>query len=206
MSRSLSFIEFHTYLLRTGHRRFLVFQVGLETRLRNKYFVERKTVWQGRVVQMDLYRKMTTADIFKSGQLLPSVIIQLIRPTMSSITISRIVHSFDLDICGAAFDSKQVIISFACLQALTTGHSTYYAMSNVRSKSMKQVRRLHKYQQRGYNILCPKTFDLHTFLITPLDNDSNLSVHSYPSRKNYFGHNCDYFGAQKQFCEYYGLI
>ncbi|CAF4452892.1 unnamed protein product, partial [Adineta steineri] len=56
-------------------------------------------------------------DIFNGHHFTPSVIIQLIRPTITPITISRILHSFDLDICAAAFNSNEVIISFSCLQA-----------------------------------------------------------------------------------------
>lgn len=150
---------------------------------------------------------MTVRDFLNADSLMPSVVIQLIRPTISPITISRVIHSFDLDICSAAFNSKDVIISFACMQALSTGHSTYYAMSNNRNKLIRQLRRLYKYHQRGYNILCPKNFDLQHFLSTSIENpNANAEQQSYSSHRQYFGDNCDFFQVQKRFCEHYGLI
>lgn len=125
---------------------------------------------------------------------------------MFPVTISRILHSFDLDICGACFNSKRVFISFACLQALNTGYTTCYAMPLTPSQMMRRVPRLHKYQQRGFNILCPQQFDIDAFLATPIENCSEFQPErAYRFRRRHFGDNCDSFSIQKQFCNHYNI-
>jgi hypothetical protein len=131
---------------------------------------------------------------------------QLIRPTTTSITISQILHSFDLDVCAAAFNSKQVIISFSCLQALNSGHTTCYAIPISPSEFMRTSARLYKYQKRGFNILCPKDFDINAFLSTAVEDCKEIRPQRiYQFRRQHFGDNCDSFSMQKTFCEYYNL-
>lgn len=131
---------------------------------------------------------------------------QLIRPTSNTTNISQIIHSFDLDVCAAAFNSKQVIISFACLQALNSGHTTCYAIPTSSSQYMRRVPRLLKYQQRGFNILYPKQFDINAFLATSIQDCKETEPERiYRFRRERFGDNCDDFSIQKQFCEYYQL-
>ncbi|CAF3664266.1 unnamed protein product [Rotaria socialis] len=113
----------------------------LECRLQNKYFIRRKTIWLNRLVQFDLYRKIIINDILNGKKFIPSVVIQLICPTTAPLTISQIIHSFNLDIGAAAFNSKQVIISFSCLQALNTGHTICYAIPHNPSQFMRRVLR-----------------------------------------------------------------
>jgi hypothetical protein len=137
----------------------------------------------------------------------PSVIMQLINPTITSITISKILHSFDLDICSAGLHNRQVIISFSCLQALNSGHTTCYAMPKSRSEFMRRVPRLFKYQKRGYNILCPKEFNINSLLATSIEDCNEARPERlYRFRRRHFGENCDSFAIQKKFCEYYKLI
>lgn len=169
--------------------------------------MRRKTIWLNRLVQFDLYRKFTISDIFNGKNFVPSVIIQLICPTITPITISRIIHSFDLDICAAAFNSKTVTISFSCLQALNSGHATCYAVPISTSQFMRRVPRLYKYQQRGYNILCPHEFDINQFLATSVENCKETQPQrTYRFRRRHFGDNCDSFNMQKQFYQHYKLI
>ncbi|CAF1459703.1 unnamed protein product [Adineta steineri] len=143
---------------------------------------------------------INAVDIFNGHHFTPSVIIQLIRPTITPITISRILHSFDLDICAAAFNSNKVIISFSCLQALNSGYTTSYDIPISPSKFIKRATRFHKYQQRGFNILCPKDFDIDTFLNTIVKDCKQIpSERTYRSRTQQFGDNCDSFSVQKSF-------
>ncbi|CAF1196993.1 unnamed protein product [Adineta ricciae] len=136
----------------------------------------------------------------------PLIIMQLIRPTHTASNVSQIIHSFDLDVCAAAFNSKQVTISFACLQALNSGHATCYDMPTSSSQYMRRVVRLLKYEQRGFNILYPKQFDINTFLSTPIEDCKETQPERiYRFRRRHFGDNCDHFSIQKQFCEYYRL-
>ncbi|CAF3744645.1 unnamed protein product [Rotaria socialis] len=180
--------------------------VLLECQLKNKYFIRRKTIWLNRLVQFDLYNKITINDILNGKKFIPSVVIQLIRPTTSPLTISRIIHFFDLDICAAAFNSKRVIISFSCLQALNTGHTICYAIPRNPSQFMRRVLRFHKYQQRGFNILCAHEFDIKAFLTTAVENcNESRPERLYRFRRQHFGDNCDTFSLQKKFCEYYKL-
>ncbi|CAF1368428.1 unnamed protein product [Rotaria magnacalcarata] len=179
----------------------------LENRLQNKYFVRRKTIWLNRLVHFDLYPKITISDIFNGKNFRPSVIIQLICPTISPISISRILHFFDLDICAAAFNSKTVTMTFSCLQALNSGHTTCYAVPLSTSEIMRRVPRIYKYQQRGYNILCPHEFNINEFLATPVENcKESRPERTYRFRRQQFGDNCDTFALQKQFCQHYKLI
>ncbi|CAF3420621.1 unnamed protein product [Rotaria socialis] len=160
-----------------------------------------------KLVQFDLYRKFTINDIFHDKNFAPSLIIQLIRPTTTSTNISRIIHSFDLDICAAAFNSKKVIISFACLQALNSDFTTCYAVPFSTSKFTRRAPRLYKYQQRGFNILIPQQFDINKFLATPVEDCKEARPEQiYRFRRTHFGDNCDSFSIQKKFCEYYNLI
>ncbi|UJR13047.1 hypothetical protein I4U23_000073 [Adineta vaga] len=142
----------------------------LENRLQNKYFVKGKTLLSNRLVQFELFEKSTIKDIFQNKSFSPSVIMQLIRPSNDMISISQIFHSFDLDVCAAAFNSKEVIISFACLQALNTDHTTCYAMPTSPSQYMRGVTRVLKYQRRGFNILYPKEFNMNAFLSTRIED------------------------------------
>ena len=159
------------------------------------------------MVQFDLFRRFTIGDIFNGKSFTPSIVIQLIRSTATSVNISQILHSFDLDICAAAFNSRQVIITCACLQALNSGCSTCYAMSNSSSKFVKRMTRLYKYQLRGYNILCPKDFDINTFINAAIEDCSETqSARSYRFRRQQFGENCDSFELQRKFCQYYKLM
>ncbi len=115
-------------------------------------------------------------------------------------------HAFDLDVCGAAFNSKQVTITYACLQALNSGYATCYAIPKSPSEIMRRVSRLYKYQQRGYNFLCPKEFDINAFMNTAIEDcRETRSARMYRFRKRQFGDNCDSFEVQKKFCEYYNL-
>ncbi|CAF1475053.1 unnamed protein product [Adineta steineri] len=176
----------------------------LETRLQNKYFVRRKTIWANRLIQFDLFRNCSIKDIINGKTFIPSVVIQLIRPTTTPTSISRIIHSFDLDICAAAFNSKEVIISFSCLQALNSGHTTCYDVPISASEFIRKAQRLVKYQQRGFNILCPKEFDINAYLDTAVEDCKELqSARIYRFRRHKFGDNCDSFFLQKKFCENY---
>ncbi|CAF3928757.1 unnamed protein product [Adineta steineri] len=176
----------------------------LETRLQNKYFVRRKTIWANRLIQFDLFRNCSIKDIINGKTFIPSVVIQLIRPTATPTSISRIIHSFDLDICAAAFNSKEVIISFSCLQALNSGHTTCYDVPISASEFIRKAQRLVKYQQRGFNILCPKEFDINAYLATAVEDCKEIqSARIYRFRRCKFGDNCDSFFLQKKFCEYY---
>lgn len=158
-------------------------------------------------MQFDLFRKFTINDIFSGKRFTPSVVIQLIRPTITSINISKILYSFDLDICATAFNAKQVIISFACLQALNSGHTTCYAIPKSPSEFMRRVPRLSKYQHRGFNILCPKEFNINAFLATSIEDcKETRSERLYRFRRRHFGDNCDSFELQKTFCENYALF
>jgi len=131
---------------------------------------------------------------------------QLIRPTNDTINISQILYSFDLDVCAATFNSKQIIVSFACLQALNPGHTICYAMPTSPSQYMRRVPRLLEHQQRGFNILYPKQFDMNTFLFTRIEDCKETRLERiYRFRRRHFGDNCDCFSIQKQFCEYYRL-
>ncbi|CAF3265137.1 unnamed protein product [Rotaria socialis] len=180
---------------------------ALETRLQTKYFVRRKTIWSNRLIQFDLYQRFTINDIFNGTNFSPSIVLQLIRPTMIPITISRMLHSFDLDICGAAFNSQKVIISFSCLQALNSGHTTCYCIPVTPSQFMRRVPRLYKYQQRGFNILCPHQFDINKFLATCIEDcKESQPERTYRFQRRFFGDNCDSFCIQKKFCEHYRLI
>ncbi|CAF2066982.1 unnamed protein product [Rotaria magnacalcarata] len=126
---------------------------------------------------------------------------------MIPITISRMLHSFDLDICGAAFNSQKVIISFSCLQALNSGHTTCYCIPVTPSQFMRRVPRLYKYQQRGFNILCPHQFDINKFLATRIEDcKESQPERTYRFQRRFFGDNCDSFCIQKKFCEHYRLI
>ncbi|CAF1496933.1 unnamed protein product [Adineta steineri] len=155
----------------------------LETRLQNKYFVR---------------------HIINGKTFIPSVVIQLIRPTTTPTSISQIIHSFDLDICAAAFNSKEVIISFSCLQALNSGHTTCYDVPISASEFIRKAQRLVKYQQRGFNILCPKEFDVDAYLATAVEDCKEIqSARIYRFRRYKFGDNCDSFFLQKKFCENY---
>ena len=186
---------------------YLFLQDQLESQLQTKYFVQRKTIWSKRLVQLNLFRKFTMNDIFNGKNCNPSVIIQLIHPTIKPITISRILHSFDLDICSAALHDKQVIISFSCLQAFNSGHTVCYAMPKSQSEFMRRVLRFFKYQKRGFNILCPKQFDINALLATCVEDCNELRPERlYRFRRQHFGDNCDSFEIQKKFCEYYKLI
>ncbi|CAF4103243.1 unnamed protein product, partial [Adineta steineri] len=160
----------------------------LELRLQNTYFIQRKIIWLDRLVQFDLFRKFTMQDILNGHHFTPSVIIQLIRPTITPITISRILHSFDLDICAAAFNSNEVIISFSCLQALKSGYTTCYDIPISPSKFVKRAIRFHKYQQRGFSILCPKDFDVDAFFNTIVKDCKQIpSERTYRFRTQQFG-------------------
>jgi hypothetical protein len=109
-------------------------------------------------------------------------------------------------VCAAAFNSRQVIISFGCLQALNSGHTTCYAIPISPSEFMRRVPRLYKYQQRGFHILCPKEFDINAFLATAVEDCKEIrSERIYRFQRQHFGDNCDSFSIQKKFCEYYGL-
>ncbi|CAF1663489.1 unnamed protein product [Rotaria magnacalcarata] len=119
---------------------------------------------------------------------------------MIPITISRMLHSFDLDICGAAFNSQKVIISFSCLQALNSGHTTCYCIPVTPSQFMRRVPRLYKYQQRGFNILCPHQFDINKFLATRIEDcKESQPQRTYRFQRRFFGDNCDSFCIQKSF-------
>ncbi|CAF1364317.1 unnamed protein product [Rotaria magnacalcarata] len=195
------------FFLKESEHLFKISVDELESRLQNEYFVRRKTIWFNRLVQFDLYRKFTINDIFHDKNFAPSLIIQLIRPTTTPTNISRIIHSFDLDICAAAFNSKKVIISFACLQALNSGFTTCYAVPFSTSEFMKRAPRFYKYQQRGFNILIPQQFDINKFLATPVEDCKETRPEQiYRFRRRHFGDNCDSFSIQKKFCEYYNLI
>ena len=75
------------------------------------------------------------------------------------------------------------------------------------SQFMRRILRLHKYQQRGYNILCPHEFDINQFLGTSIENCKETRPERiYRFRRRHFGDNCDSFSIQKQFCEHYKLI
>ncbi|CAF1119893.1 unnamed protein product [Rotaria sordida] len=149
----------------------------LEARLQNSYFVR---------------------HIVNGKDFTTSVVMQLTRPTTTYTTISRIIHSFDLDICAAAFNSKQVIISFSCLQALNSGHATCYALPISSSEFVRRVSRLFKYQQRGFNILCPKEFDINAFLATAVEDCKEIrSERIYRFRRQHFGDNCGSFSIQR---------
>ncbi|CAF1364737.1 unnamed protein product [Adineta steineri] len=192
------------YFLKENSQLFVSAVNELELRLQNKYFVQHKTIMSDRLVQFDLFRKFCIRDIFNGNHFTSSVIIQLIRSTTTSTTISQIIHSFDLDICAAAFNSKEVIISFSCLQALNTGHSTCYDIPISTSDFVKRAIRLYKYQQRGFNILCPKEFNIDAFLNTTVEDcKQNGFEQIYLFRKKQFGNSCDSFSIQKKFCEYY---
>ncbi len=150
---------------------------------------------------------MAVQDVFNCDDFVPSVVMQFIFPSISNVNISRIIHSFDIDICACAFDSKRVLISFGCLQALNTGFTTYCAMSDNETDMMKRVYRLRKYIRRGYNILFPKNCDINTFINTTIRNcDQNQTETSLIFCKKYFGNNYDFYRMQKQFCEHYGLL
>jgi len=111
-----------------------------------------------------------------------------------------------LDICSLAFNSKQVIISFSCLQALNSGSATCYTIPLVSSEFMRRVPRLYKYQQRGFNILCPKTFHITDFLSTSVEECKETRCERiYRFRRQQFGENCDVYSMQKKFCDYYEL-
>ncbi|CAF3768088.1 unnamed protein product [Rotaria sp. Silwood1] len=195
------------FFLQQNSRLFKTAVNELENQLQSKYFVRRKTIWSNRLIQFDLYRKITINDIFNGNNFSPSIIIQLICPTLYPITVSRILHSFDLDICACAFDSKRVLISFSCLQALNSGHTTCYAMPVTNSQYMRRVPRLLKYQQRGFNILCPKEFDINAFLTTSIENcNESQFERTYRFRRRHFGDNHDSFCLQKKFCEHHSLI
>lgn len=179
----------------------------MELRLQKKYLVRRKTIWSNHLVQFDLFRRFTIADVFNGKSFTPSIVIQLIRPTVQVINTSQILHSFDLDICAAAFDSKEVIVTYACLQALNSGFSTCYAFSSSRSKCVTRTIRSKKYLQRGYNILCPKEFHIQAFMNTPIEDcTENQYERMYRFRRRQFGENCDSFGLQEKFCQCYNLF
>ncbi|CAF1450442.1 unnamed protein product [Adineta steineri] len=176
----------------------------LETRLQNKYFVRRKTISANRLIQFDLFRNYSIKDIINGKTFIPSVVIQIIRPTTTPTSISQIIHSFDLDICAAAFNSKEVIISFSCLQALNSDHTTCYDVPISASQFIRKAQRLVKYQQRGFNIQCPKEFDINAYLATAVEDCREIqSARIYRFRRYKFGDNCDLFFLQKKFCEYY---
>jgi hypothetical protein len=163
-------------------------------------------LWSKRLVQFELFEKLTIKDIFENKKFSPSVIMQLIRPTYESINISQIIHSFDLDVCAAAFNSKQVIISFGCLQALNSAHTTCYAIPTSPSQYMRRATRFLKYQRRGFNILCPKEFNIDAFLSTRIEDCAEIRPERiYRFRRQHFGENCDSFCMQTKFCEYYHL-
>ena len=157
-------------------------------------------------MQFDLFSECTVQDVFGGKSLTPVVTIQLIRAEITRINISKIIHSFDLDICAAAFNSKQVLISFSCLQSLNTGYTTCYALSNSSADFVRRAMRLAKYQQRGFNFLCPNGFHLVTFLATNIQNcQETQQERMYHFEKGHFGDNCDCFEVQKKFCERFGL-
>lgn len=143
-------------------------------------------------------------DVFNKTSLFPAIIIQIIRPRTLRTNISSIIHSFDLDICAAAFNSKQVIISFGCLQALNTGYTTCYTNLHTKSEFIKRAIRLSKYQRRGFNFLFPKGFDVNEFLMTVVEDcKETQSERLYRFRRGRFGDNCDCFNVQKRFFEYF---
>lgn len=179
----------------------------MECRLQNKYFVRRKTIWPNRLIQFDLFQKLTINDILNENTCSPSLIIQIIYPTITPITISRILHSFDLDICSIALHNRKVIMSFSCLQALNSGHTTCYATPIVPSQFMRKVLRFSKYQRKGFNVLFPKEFNISTFCNTNIENCNETQPEkTYRFRRAQFGENCDSFKMQKTFCEYYKFI
>jgi hypothetical protein len=175
----------------------------MESRLQEKYFVRRKTKWSNRLIQLDLLRKLTINDIFNGKSVSPSVIMQLICPTIPDVNIWRILYSFDLDVCGAGFNWSKVTISFACLQALNSGHTTCYATRVIPSDLMIRVSRLYKSQQGGLNIQCPNEFDTSAFLWTSLQDCNEIRPKRlYRFRRERFGDNCDAYSIQKRFWSY----
>ena len=165
-----------------------------------------ETIWPKRLIQFDLFRNFNIQHLFGTTLLTPAIIIQVIRPKNTRTNISTILHSFDLDVCAAAFNSMEVIISFGCLQALNTGYTTCHANLHSPSEFMKRATRLSKYQRRGFNILCPKGFNIDTFLATNIEDcKETRRQRSYRFQTGQFGSNCDCFEMQKQFCEYFEL-
>ena len=112
-----------------------------------------------------------------------------------------------MDICGAAFNSKEVIVSFACLQALNSGYTTCYVTPKFQSEYTRPLLRLSKYIKRGFNILFPKEFNLSAFLSTKVEDCREDPLENfYRFRTGRFGENCDYYAIQKKFCENFKLI
>ncbi|CAF3625967.1 unnamed protein product [Rotaria socialis] len=179
----------------------------LENRLQDRYFVRRRTKWPNKLIQFDLFRKYTISDILNGKTFIPTAIIQVIHPTMQPISISRILHAFDLDICSVAFDSKTIITTFVGIQALNTGHATCYTVPISKSHYMRRVPRYRKYLQRGFNIIFPTEFDTNTLYNTIIEDcKENTTERTYRFRRKNFGDNCDSFFIQKRFCEKYNLI
>lgn len=207
MSSVVRILKFLLARAQVGLNLFLLFKNDLERQLRKKYFVRKRTAWFNRVIQFDLFRRFKINDIFNGKDCSPTIIIQAIYPTIIPINVSRIIHSFDLDICSAAFDSNQISITFGCLQALNSGHTTCCSLPASPSQFMSRASRFLKYQQRGFNVLCPKQFNLQAFLSTDVKqcNESHAQ-RSYRFYRTFFGVNCDSFSMQEKFCEYYNLF
>jgi hypothetical protein len=67
--------------------------------------------------------------------------------------------------------------------------------------------RLYKYQLRGYNILCPKDFDINGFFNKAIEDCKETALErTYRFQRRQFGENCDSFELQKKFCEFYQLM
>ena len=76
-------------------------------------------------------------------------------------------------------------------------------MPTSSSQYVRRATRLLKYQQRGFNILYPKQFDINAFLFTAIEHCKETQPERiYRFRREHFGDNCDDFSIQKQFCEH----
>ncbi|CAF2714353.1 unnamed protein product [Rotaria sp. Silwood2] len=146
--------------------------------------------------EYDTWRPYIDWDIFviAGGSIFSSLLVEPVTKNTS-----------DIDLLFLKQNSR-LFKTADCLQALNSGHTTCYAMPVTTSQYMRRVSRLLKYQQRGFNILCPEEFDINAFLATSIEhcNESQLEK-MYRFRRRHFNDNYDSFCLQKKFCKHYNL-
>ncbi|CAF3352705.1 unnamed protein product [Rotaria sp. Silwood2] len=147
--------------------------------------------------EYDTWRPYIDWDIFviAGGSIFSSLLVEPVTKNTS-----------DIDLLFLKQNSR-LFKTADCSQALNSGHTTCYAMPVTTSQYTRRVSLLLKYQQRGFNILCPKEFDINSFLATSIEHcNESQPERMYRFRRRHFGDNYDSFCLQKKLCEHYNLI
>ncbi|CAF1507444.1 unnamed protein product [Adineta ricciae] len=72
-------------------------------------------------------------------------------------SLCHILNGFDIDICQVAYTGKQIICTFAFLQAIATKSFVVYSLHGAIRKDV--CIRIDKYNKRGFSLLEPRNFD-----------------------------------------------